>query len=137
AAEVALVLTDDVLADERAAECEIAHVLAAPDARASSRKDARGRGIGVVASRARGRAVVSVTGLGRPPKGRAHQLWVTRAGGAPRSLGLLDGETPVVAGGLTPRAGSLSVTIEPDGGSTQPTTRPVVQLALESVGFGE
>ncbi|WP_282795443.1 anti-sigma factor [Streptomyces sp. CC224B] len=89
------VRADGDLADERAAAREIAHVLAASDARASSRRDARGRTTGVVATRARGRAVVSVTGPGRPPEGRADQLWVTRAGGAPRALGLLGGETPV------------------------------------------
>lgn len=34
-------------------------------------------------------------------------------------------------------ATSLAVTVEPDGGSPQPTGQPVVQLALKSVGFGE
>ncbi|WP_192918309.1 anti-sigma factor domain-containing protein [Streptomyces spectabilis] len=134
---LALARTDGELTDERAAAREIAHVLAAPDARASTERDVRGRGIAVVASRAERRAVVSVTGLGRPPDGRAHQLWVMRAGSAPRSLGLLDGETPVVAKDLSIRARSLAVTMEPDGGSTQPTSEPLVQLALESVGFGE
>ncbi|MCI3901578.1 anti-sigma factor [Streptomyces spectabilis] len=134
---LALARTDGELSDERAAAREIAHVLAAPDARASTGRDARGRGIAVVASRAERRAVVSVTGLGRPPDGRAHQLWVMRAGSAPRSLGLLDGETPVVAKDLSTRARSLAVTMEPDGGSTQPTSEPLAQLALESVGFGE
>ncbi|MFI8932834.1 anti-sigma factor domain-containing protein [Streptomyces sp. NPDC053474] len=134
---LALVRTDGELSDERAAAREIAHVLAAPDARASTGRDARGRGIGVVASHAERRAVVSVRGLGRPPDGRAHQLWVMRAGAAPRSLGLLDGETPVVAKDLSTRAKSLAVTIEPDGGSARPTSRPLVQLTLESVGFGE
>ncbi len=134
---LALVRTDGELSDERAAAREIAHVLAAPDARASTGRDARGRGIGVIASRAERRAVVSVTGLGRPPDGRAHQLWVMRAGAAPRSLGLLDGETPVVAKDLSTRAKSLAVTVERDGGSARPTSKPLVQLTLESVGFGE
>ncbi|MGA4842919.1 anti-sigma factor [Streptomyces sp. G45] len=133
----ALVRADDRLDDERAAAREIAHVLAAPDARASTQRDARGRGLTVVASRAERRAVVSATGLGRPPQGRVHQLWVMRAGAAPRSLGLLDGESPVLAADLTARATSLAVTVEPGGGSVRPTTKPVVQLALESLGFGE
>ncbi|MEI5099715.1 anti-sigma factor [Streptomyces sp. PmtG] len=133
----ALVRTDGELDDERAAAREIAHVLAAPDARAHTGRDERGRGINVVASPAERRAVVSVTGLGGPPKGRAHQLWVMRAGAAPRSLGLLDGETPVVALDLTPGVRSLAVTTEPAGGSPRPTTSPLVQLGLESVGFGE
>ena len=36
-----------------------------------------------------------------------------------------------------PAATSLAVTVEPDGGSVQPTSRPITQLALKTVGFGE
>lgn len=134
---VQLVRTDDRLDRERAEAREIAHVLAAPDARASGERDARGRGINVVASESRRRAVVTVTGLAAPPAGRVHQLWVMRSASEPRSLGLVDGETPLIAANLSASARSLAVTIEPDGGSKQPTSAPLVQLALESVGFGE
>ncbi|WP_121746087.1 anti-sigma factor [Streptomyces sp. E2N166] len=116
---------------------EIAHVLAAPDARATSGEDDRGRGIGVVASASEGRAVVTLSGYGEPSGDRVHQLWLMRPGAVPRSLGLFDGDTPLIASGLHPAATSLAVTIEPDGGSARPTSRPVVQLTLESVGFGE
>ncbi|EPH40001.1 anti-sigma factor [Streptomyces aurantiacus] len=133
----ALVRTDDRLDEERAMAREIAHVLAAPDARAADARGVRGCGLGVVASRSLRQAVVTATGLEGPPGGRAHQLWELRAGAAPRSLGLLDGETPVVADDLGARAGSLAVTVEPARGSGRPTTAPVVQLTLESVGFGE
>jgi anti-sigma-K factor RskA len=129
--------TQDKLDQERAQAREIAHVLAAPDARATSDRDAQGRGIGVVASASERRAVVTVRGLGAPATGRVHQLWLMRPGVQPRSLGLLQGDTPLVADGLNRSATSLAVTVEPDGGSAQPTTAPVVQLALESVGFGE
>ncbi|GGS01511.1 hypothetical protein GCM10010252_45160 [Streptomyces aureoverticillatus] len=133
----ALIRADDRLDEERASAREIAHVLAAPDARAADARDARGRGLGVVASRSLRQAVVTASGLGAPSGGRAHQLWEVRAGAPPRSLGLLDGETPVVADDLDARATSLAVTVEPAGGSGRPTTPPVVQLTLESVGFGE
>ncbi|MHB9850042.1 anti-sigma factor [Streptomyces krungchingensis] len=129
--------TRDELDRERAQAREIAHVLAAPDARATSERDAQGRGIGVVASASERRAVVTVSGLGTPPGGRVHQLWLMRPNGNPVSLGLFDGDTPLVADDLSTRATSLAVTVEPHGGSAQPTTQPVVQLALESVGFGE
>ncbi|MBV2356204.1 anti-sigma factor [Streptomyces sp. J2-1] len=116
---------------------EIAHVLAAPDARAASRTDARGRGIGVVASAARGRAVVTLSGYGTLSGGLTHQLWLTHPHARPRSLGLLSGDTPLVAGGIDRAATSLAVTVEPDGGSAQPTSQAIVQLTLKSVGFGE
>ncbi|MEV5314969.1 anti-sigma factor [Streptomyces sp. NPDC052610] len=125
------------LAAERDRAREIAHVLAAPDARATTGRDERGRTIGVIASASAGSAVVTLGGYGEPPGEHVHQLWLMRPHAQPRSLGLFDGDTPLVASGLDRGSTSLAVTVEPDGGSARPTTRPVVQLALESVGFGE
>ncbi|MDQ0962895.1 anti-sigma-K factor RskA [Streptomyces sp. B4I13] len=129
--------TRDELNAERAQAREIAHVLAAPDARASTGRDARGRSIGVIASAADGEAIVTLSGYGDLPTGQVHQLWLMRPDAQPRSLGLFAGDTPLVATGLDKAATSLAVTVEPDGGSPQPTTQPVVQLTLKSVGFGE
>ncbi|MEU8651262.1 anti-sigma factor domain-containing protein [Streptomyces sp. NPDC048737] len=129
--------TQDQLDAERARAREIAHVLAAPDARASTGKDARGGTIGVIASASAGEAVVTLSGRDGLSGGRVHQLWVMRPDAQPRSLGLFEGDGPLVATGLEPSSTSLAVTVEPDGGSPQPTTQPVVQLTLESVGFGE
>ncbi|MFH9549537.1 anti-sigma factor domain-containing protein [Streptomyces sp. NPDC051445] len=129
--------SQDELKAARAQAREIAHVLSAPDARAGTGKDAQGRSIGVIASAAEGQAVVTLSGYGVLPTGQVHQLWLMRPGAQPRSLGLFDGDTPLVATGLEKTATSLAVTVEPDGGSPQPTTQPVVQLTLNSVGFGE
>ncbi|MEU3839985.1 anti-sigma factor [Streptomyces sp. NPDC028635] len=129
--------TGDRLAAERVRAREIAHVLAAPDARSATGRDARGRTIGVIASVSERRAVITLRGYGTPPAGRVRQLWLMRPGARPRSLGLIDGDTPLVASGLTRPSTSLAVTVEPDGGSAQPTGQPVVQLALDSLGFGE
>ncbi|MEV5439139.1 anti-sigma factor [Streptomyces sp. NPDC052682] len=129
--------TEDQLTAERDRAREIAHVLAAPDARASSGRDAGGGTIAVIASVSEGRAVVTLGGHGTLPHGRVHQLWLMRPGAQPRSLGLFDGDTPLLASGLEKSATSLAVTVEPDGGSPRPTSQPIVQLALKSVGFGE
>ncbi|WP_329132793.1 anti-sigma factor [Streptomyces sp. NBC_00670] len=129
--------TQDTLDAERAQAREIAHVLAAPDARAAADRDARGRGLSVIASASQGRAVVTLSGAGALPDTRVHQLWLMRPGAQPRSLGLFHGDTPLVAEGLVRSATSLAVTVEPDGGSVRPTSAPVVQLGLDSVGFGE
>ncbi|WP_327367962.1 anti-sigma factor [Streptomyces sp. NBC_01217] len=122
---VQAVRADDQLAQERARTQAITSVLAAPDARATS-----GGGIGVVASATQGRAVVTVTGLGTPPTGKVHQLWLMTPDTPPRSLGLLHGDTPLIATGLKTTTTSLAVTTEPAGGSQQPTTTPIAQLAL-------
>ncbi|MFH9085469.1 anti-sigma factor domain-containing protein [Streptomyces sp. NPDC017673] len=129
--------TEDRLTAERVRAREIAHVLAAPDARAVSSEDARGRSIGVIASASEREAVVTLSGYGAPPGGRVHQLWLMRPRVQPRSLGLLAGDTPLVAKGLDASSTSLAVTVEPDGGSARPTGQPIVQLTLKSVGFGE
>ncbi|MFF8476542.1 anti-sigma factor domain-containing protein [Streptomyces sp. NPDC015414] len=129
--------TQDRLDAEQVRAREIAHVLAAPDARATASTDARGRGIGVIASASEGRAVVTLSGYGTPSGGRVHQLWLMRPRALPRSLGLLAGDTPLVAKGLGRSSTSLAVTVEPGGGSTQPTGQPVAQLTLKAVGFGE
>ncbi|WP_143569348.1 anti-sigma factor, partial [Streptomyces acidiscabies] len=116
---------------------DIAQVLSAPDARAGNGRDAQGRSIGVIASASEGDAIVTLRGYGGLGGGQVHQLWLMRPDVEPRSLGLFDGDTPLVATGLSSDATSLAVTVEPSGGSPQPTSQPVVQLALKSVGFGE
>jgi anti-sigma-K factor RskA len=130
--------TQDRLDAERAQAREIAHVLAAPDARATAGEDRQGHSMGVITSPSEGQAIVTLSGYAEPPGGRVHQLWLMRPGAQPRSLGLFKGgDTPLVATGLNKSATSLAVTVEPDGGSAQPTSQPIVQLALKSVGFGE
>ncbi|MGW1540304.1 anti-sigma factor [Streptomyces sp. NPDC002309] len=128
--------TGGQLAAERDRSREIAQVLAAPDVRAATGRDAGGGTIGVIASASEGSAVVTLNGYDSLPGDRVHQLWLMRPQAQPRSLGLLDGDTPFVTNGLDTGATSLAVTVEPDGGSPRPTTQPIVQLALESVGFG-
>ncbi|SEC68040.1 Anti-sigma-K factor RskA [Streptomyces sp. 2231.1] len=129
--------TEDRLDAEQARAREIARVLAATDVRVTSSADPRGRGIGVIASASEGEAVVTLSGYGTPPGGRVHQLWLMRPRVQPRSLGLFAGDTPLVAKGLGRSSTSLAVTVEPDGGSARPTSQPIVQLTLKSVGFGE
>jgi anti-sigma-K factor RskA len=130
--------TQDRLDAERTQAREIAHVLAAPDARATAGKDSQGHSMGVIASASERQAIVTLSGYAEPPSGRVHQLWLMRPDARPRSLGLFEGgDTPLVATGLNKSATSLAVTVEPDGGSAQPTSQPIVQLALKSVGFGE
>ncbi|MFI0240750.1 anti-sigma factor domain-containing protein [Streptomyces sp. NPDC016845] len=130
-----LTRTQDRLDEKRNEAREMAHVLAAPDARA-----ARTDGLAVVASPARREAVITVTDLAAPPRGQDHQLWLMSGSEPPRSLAVLPDrgpDTPLLASGLTASASSLAVTEEPDGGSERPSSAPLVQLALNSVGFGE
>jgi anti-sigma-K factor RskA len=112
----------------------IAAVLAAPDARLVSAPTSLGGSVTVVTSVRQGMMVFISSGL-RPPAGsRVYQLWLI--GTTIRSAGLIpavkDGKTaPVLASGLA-AGDKIGVTIEPAGGSSAPTTTPIVLLSLPS-----
>jgi anti-sigma-K factor RskA len=116
-----------------AREKAIAAVLSAPDARLVSKPTSAGGKATVVISR-RLRKIIVTTALLRPlPAGRVYQLWLL---GPPttRSAGLLPRPTagrtaPVLATGLV-RGDELGVTVEPAGGTKQPTSTPIVIIKL-------
>lgn len=85
-----------------------------------------GQAVAVVA--ADGRGVVTTSDL---PRLRDHdyQLWVVDAAGA-TSAGVLgaSGGTLTAEVDDVPPGGSLAITVEPSGGSQQPTTTPIVVL---------
>ncbi|WP_328744022.1 anti-sigma factor [Streptomyces sp. NBC_00285] len=111
---------------------EIAAVLAAPDARTRAAGLAGGATGAVVVSRSRDRAVFVVSGMDRPPSGRVYQLWFDD-GGTMRSAGLMDpdrGDQAVLMRGDVDGASGMGVTVEPSGGSQQPTTTPIALMAL-------
>lgn len=122
--------TSGQLGQARDANQAIAAVLAAPDARLESlRATVGGRVTAVVSLRDRA-AVVTTTDLPRPPGSKVYQLWVMNAAGSARSAGLLvftgpGSASPVLAVDVLP-GDRLGITVEPAGGTAQPTTTPVV-----------
>ncbi len=119
----------------QAEQHQVAAVLSAPDARILSRRSATG-GVATVVVSARLRRLVFVTsGLPQLADARVYQLWLI-APGRTRSVGLLpaaaDGKTaPVLAADLRP-GDAVGLTVEPAGGTTQPTTTPIVLIHLPS-----
>ncbi|MFF7052321.1 anti-sigma factor domain-containing protein [Streptomyces griseorubiginosus] len=111
---------------------EIAAVLAAPDARTRAAGLAPGATGTVVVSHSRDRAVFVVSGMSRPPGGKVYQLWFDD-GGTMRSAGLMDpdrsDQTVLMKGGVD-RASGMGITVEPTGGSKQPTTAPIALMAF-------
>ncbi len=110
----------------------MAELLAAPDAKLV-RGEVTGGGTGtVVASPAKGQVLFLANGLAPLPEDRTYQMWLIGADG-PRPAGLLtssDGQAvPLLAGGFTGRE-AVGLTVEPQGGSPQPTTPTVVVLPL-------
>jgi anti-sigma-K factor RskA len=72
--------------------------------------------------------VVRLAGLANLPAGRDYQVWAIE-GGTPRSLGLLTVERGIAvlaAIGVDRQIDAVAITVEPAGGSPEPTTDPVL-----------
>lgn len=79
-----------------------------------------------------GRAVIQTTDLSAPPSGRVYQLWLQDAAGGLRSAGLLGpgADQTVALEGDARAAKGVGISVEPVGGSVQPTTEPLALLVL-------
>lgn len=109
------------------ASSQMAAVIGAPDARLLEGEGPGSSGAQVVVSATEGKAVFVARDM-PAPSDRALQLWVIKDGTF-RSVGLIDGEKPLIADGVDGFS-DLGVTIEPDGGSEQPTSAPVMKVSL-------
>jgi anti-sigma-K factor RskA len=121
--------TRDQLQQSQQASSAVTAVLSAPDAhRVVSSTSLGGTVTAVISARER-EAVVIATGMPALADARVYQLWVMNAAGGSRSVGLLPGSSsPVLAADVQP-GDRLGITVEPAGGTSQPTTRPIVTLA--------
>lgn len=125
--------TQEQLAAAAADYAPVARVLGQPDAR-SVTATATGGGNGtVVTSRRLDEAVFLAFHLPAAQPGRTYQAWAIGPSGA-KSLGLLvaagaDSTAPVVLGSLG-GVRNVGVTVEPAGGSRQPTTTPLLLIPV-------
>ncbi|WP_442817394.1 anti-sigma factor [Streptomyces sp. NBC_01216] len=118
----------------RGASDAVAAVLAAPDARVSTTALDDGAVGTVVVSASLNQAVFAASGMPAPPSGKVYQLWYDDAG-TMRSAGLMDADAPAAArllAGPVNQASGMGVTVEPAGGSPQPTSEPVALIAFPS-----
>lgn len=112
---------------------EIAAVLTAPDARIASAPTSVGGTAAVVVSHSERRLVFTSSGLPVLPSAKVYELWLLGPGTA-RPAGLLPaasgGRTaPVLVSGVA-ADDKAGVTVEPAGGTSSPTTTPIVVLSL-------
>ncbi|MFF8731552.1 anti-sigma factor domain-containing protein [Streptomyces sp. NPDC015171] len=110
---------------------DLAGVLAAPDAKSRSAKVAGGAGT-LVISASRDRAVFVASKMAAPPRGKVYQLWFAD-GGKMRSAGLMDpgrSNQAVPLQGAVDDASGVGITLEPAGGSKQPTSAPLALLGV-------
>jgi anti-sigma-K factor RskA len=109
----------------------IASVLAAADAHIQLGSSTVGGTVTAVISSSDREAVITASGMPTPSDARVYQLWVMN-GATARSVGLLPGSSdratsPVLADDVQP-GDQLAITIEPAGGTRQPTTNPIVKI---------
>ena len=128
------VWTQHRLTTAQAENQAIAAVLAAPDAQIASARTSAGGIATVVASHSAGSIVFTSAGLQALPPSKVYELWFL--GKTARPAGLLPparaGRTaPVLAAGLAV-GDKVGVTVEPAGGSSSPTTTPIVVLTLSA-----
>lgn len=106
----------------------LADVITAPDATVRTGELSDGGRASVVMSRRKQKAAFVATGLPALGEGKVYQLWYADNGTAFRSGGLLSGEGGrqgrVLLGSLG-RATAIGITVEPAGGSKQPTAAPL------------
>jgi Anti-sigma-K factor rskA/Putative zinc-finger len=130
---VVTVSTQNRLDTVQAQNQQIAAVLSAPDAQIATGTSSTGGTATVVLSYAEQRMIFTSSGFPPLPSAKVYELWLLSTGSA-RSAGLLpqptDGKTaPVLAAGLT-SADKVGVTVEPAGGTSSPTTTPILVMTL-------
>ena len=111
----------------------LAQVLGAPHVTLLSHSTSKGGVAVVVLDAATRKLVVATSGLPALPAGQVYQLWligpvkIVSAGLLPAAQAGVT--TPVVATGIV-KGDKLGLTVEPAGGSKQPTTTPIVALPV-------
>jgi len=130
---VVTVSTQHRLDSVQAQNQAIAAVLSAPDAQITSAAVSVGGRATVVSSYAQQKMIFTSSGLPTLSAAKVYELWFLSTGAA-RPAGLLpqpaDGKTaPVLASGLT-AADKVGVTVEPAGGTSSPTTTPILVMTL-------
>lgn len=117
--------------DELAAKAERIDRVVEDPSRVTRSASALGGGTGTIVA-ADGQAFFVAAGLPAPPPGRTYQLWVIRGSEPPRARDVLATNNGSVAS-LVPdvrAADVVALTVEPAGGSTTPTTQPLLRLPV-------
>ena len=125
--------TQDELNRVTAQNKAISLLLSSPQVTLLSRSTTKGGVATVVLSAARHQLVVVTSGLPALPAGKVYQLWLIGTTNT-TSAGLLPpataGQTPPVLASGVAKGDTPGLTVEPAGGSAQPTTTPLLALPL-------
>jgi anti-sigma-K factor RskA len=125
--------TQDQLEQAQQRNSQVAAVLAAPDAHLVHSSTAVGGTVTAVISGDDREAVITTADMPALADAKVYQFWVMNAAGGARSVGLLAGSggvsSPVLAADVQP-GDRLGITVEPAGGTSRPTTTPIMTLSV-------
>jgi anti-sigma-K factor RskA len=119
---------------DRADRAAVSRIIAAPDAHTYRQQTPTGMRVTYLVSEQRNSALVVIENGAAPGNGRTYQLWTVRSrDGKPefvpdRTFDNPDG--PIILSGDIRSAAALGITVEPSGGSRQPTTDPFAVQSL-------
>lgn len=104
-------------------------LLSTPDAKLISAKGPGGSTATAVISPSRNELLFVSRSMPAPPTDHVHQLWLINSTGMHSAGVLPSGSAPLLAAGV-PDPQKVAVTVEPQGGSPQPTGDLVMEIAI-------
>lgn len=110
----------------------VTQVFDAPDAHKATMETSNGGTISVATSPSRNEMAVDTDELPALSEEQVYQLWSIE-GATPASVGLLEDPGSGASMAMPDEGTQVAITIEPSGGSEQPTTDPVVQVTPSEV----
>ncbi|MEZ0577644.1 anti-sigma factor domain-containing protein [Nocardioides sp. MH1] len=118
--------------DDAPAPLTADQVLQAADVQSVGQQLPDGSAATVYVSRSKGAAVVRTHDMALAPAGKTYELWLQTPEGDMEPAGLMpdDPDATVLLHGDASDSTAVGITVEPDGGSDQPTTEPVLLFDL-------
>ena len=128
-----ITLSND-LQQMRVAAGQVTSILTASDAKTTTSTITGGGNATVVSSASLDRAVLVANNMTPAPSGHVYQLWLMTSSGDATPAGFMDPDTTgrdaeVILGSIN-AAALVGITVEPTGGSTGPTTKPVLAVHI-------
>lgn len=132
---VVLYRTQSDLEATQARAAAMSEILSAGDAKVITGSAGELSGT-VVYSRERGDVLLLANGVPAAPEGKDYQVWLMGGDTPFHSVGLItdaaDGRVLITdATGEVATATNIGITIEPDGGSAEPSTAPIMEMELD------
>jgi anti-sigma-K factor RskA len=118
-------------ADQQQAAAALTSVVTASDAQRAEASVSTGGTATLVWSSKLGKSALIVHGLKSLPSDKTYELWYINSKGTPTKAGLMEPtgkSTSQVLTGKMANGDTVGVTVEPAGGSTTPTTKPIVAI---------